>query len=58
MRSIAIKNLCIALEALSRISGSGPERESERIHDLLDDLLKEEEQRKRTQETNEDEIPF
>lgn len=61
MRSAEIKNLCIALEALSRIPGIEPERLGERIHSLLDGLLQEEE--KRTAPpllavAKDDEIPF
>ena len=59
--SMAIKNLSIALEALSRIPGTEPERLSMRIHDLLDDLLKEEETKTpppKPSTTTDDEIPF
>lgn len=59
MRSADIKNLCVALEALSRFPNT--EQLSDRIRDLLDDTLKEEEQRTLTPPPtppSEDEIPF
>lgn len=64
MRSADIKNLCIALEALSRFPNT--ELLSDRVRDLLDDTLKEEEQRitenkqhKPTRTSlDDDEIPF
>lgn len=56
--SMAIKNLSIALEALSRIPGSDPEALSLRIQNLLNGLLVEEEEREPPKLTAEDEIPF
>ncbi|MFA6159362.1 MAG: hypothetical protein WC763_07090 [Candidatus Paceibacterota bacterium] len=61
MRSAEIKNLSIALEALSRIPGTTPEALSMRIHDLLEDILTEEETKtkpKSSKTTEDDEIPF
>jgi hypothetical protein len=60
MRSREIKDLSIALEALSRIPGTTPEALSMRIHDLLEDILAEEETRTKPapSTTTDDEIPF
>lgn len=60
MRSAEIKNLSIALEALSRIPGTTPEALSMRIHDLLEDILTEEETKVQAKPstTEDDEIPF
>lgn len=65
MKAREIKDLSIALEALSRINDYKFEQLSERVHDLLSDLLKEEETkteptpapRPRTTKPD-DEIPF
>jgi len=61
MRSADIKNLAIAMEALSRVAGTNAELASIRIYDLLTDAIKEEETRttipKPQHDTN-DEIPF
>ena len=63
MRSNDIKNLCVAIEALSRVPGYNTESCKDRIGDLLDDLLKEEETQppaptpKPTPNPNDD-IPF
>lgn len=63
MHSVSIKNLCIALEALSRIPDSC--MLSSRIRDLLEGLLKEEEETKTEKPETpnptpnlDDEIPF
>jgi hypothetical protein len=61
MKAREIKDLSIALEALSRINGYKFESLSDRIHDLLTDLLKEEETKTTASpksETTDDEIPF
>lgn len=66
MRAREIKDLSIALEALSRINGYKFEQLSNRVHDLLSDLIKEEETkpeptptiRPSTTKGDEDEIPF
>jgi hypothetical protein len=62
--TVRIKNLSIALEALSRVAISG-ERNSlfERVHDLLEDTLKEEETKlppsaRPAYTTFDDSIPF
>lgn len=61
MRSADIKNLSIAMEALSRIPGTSPEHLSTRIHNLLESIITEEEEtsaKPRPSTTNDDEIPF
>lgn len=61
MRASEIKDLCIAMEALSRIAGYDPQVLSERIRSLVDDLLKEVEERIPSvpqQISPDNEIPF
>jgi hypothetical protein len=62
MKAREIKDLSIALEALSRINGYKFEGLSDRIQDLLSDLIKEEETKvepaPKPSTTEDDEIPF
>ena len=63
MKAREIKDLSIALEALSRINGYKFEGLSDRIQDLLSDLIKEEETKTEPEPlkpstTADDEIPF
>jgi len=59
MNERKIKDLSIALEALSRINGYEFEKLSSRVRDLLDDLLIKEEQAQPKPSTDaNDEIPF
>lgn len=58
MRAREIKDLSIALEALSRINGYKFERSSDRVHDLLESILTKEETNPPAQDPNTDEIPF
>lgn len=61
MKAREIKDLSIALEALSRINGYKFESMSDRVIDLLSDLIKEEETRVepvKPSTTTNDEISF
>ena len=64
MKARDIKDLSIALEALSRINGYKFEQLSDRVHDLLSDIIKEEETRTKEpikpapSTLTDDEIPF
>lgn len=62
MRAREIKDLSIALEALSRVNGYKFEQSSYRVHDLLEGILTEEETKPPVQEppkpSPDDEIPF